>query len=193
VSDGSDGDGDDDRTERERMRAGERFDPMAPDLVRARERATALTRWFNGEPDPGTRDRVLRELLAAVGEDAHVEPPFRCDYGDGIALGDGCFLNYGCVVLDSAPVSVGDRCLLGPGVHVYTASHPLDAAERATGVETGAPVVVGDDVWLGGRAVVTPGTAVGDRAVVAAGAVVVDDVPPDVLVAGNPARVRREL
>jgi len=145
---------------------------------------------------PSEKER-RRELLAAlfgsVGEPVHVEPPFRCDYGSNVHVGDGFFANFDCVVLDVCPVEFGENCLLGPGVHVYTATHPLDAEERAGGLESGRPVSVGDDVWLGGRAVLNPGVTVGDGSVVASGAVVSDDVPPGVVVRGNPAEVVCEL
>jgi maltose O-acetyltransferase len=122
-----------------------------------------------------------------------VEPPFRCDYGTQIHVGDDCFANYGCVVLDVCRVAFGDDCLLGPGVHVYTATHPLDAESRRSGLEYGKPVTVGDEVWVGGRAVLNPGVTVGDRAMVASGAVVTEDVPSDCVVQGNPAEVVKRL
>jgi len=139
------------------------------------------------------RRELLAALFGSVGEAVHVEPPFRCDYGYNVHVGDGFFANFDCVVLDVCPVEFGENCLLGPGVHVYTATHPLDAEERAGGLESGRPVSVGDDVWLGGRAVLNPGVTVGDGSVVASGAVVSDDVPPGVVVRGNPAEVVREL
>ncbi|AGB39460.1 sugar O-acetyltransferase [Natronococcus occultus] len=182
-------------SEREKMLAGEAYDPSDPELAAARERAGALCRLYNRTTasDRESRELVLQELFGAVGEGPQVEPPFRCDYGDQIAVGDEFFANFGCVVLDVRSVTVGDRCLLGPGVHVYTATHPLEAAARAEGVEYGDPVSVGDDVWIGGQAVLNPGVSVGDRSVVASGAVVTRDVPADVVVAGNPAEVVREL
>lgn len=182
-------------SEREKMLDGEAYDPADPELVAARERAGELCRLYNRTTasDDESRALLLRELFGAVGEDPHVEPPFRCDYGDQIAVGDAFFANFGCVVLDVRSVTFGDRCLLGPGVHVYAATHPLEAAARAEGVEYGDPVSVGDDVWIGGRAVLNPGVSVGDRSVVASGAVVTRDVPEDVVVAGNPAEVVREL
>jgi maltose O-acetyltransferase len=122
-----------------------------------------------------------------------VEPPYRCDYGYNVHAGDGFYANFDCVVLDVCPVEFGENRLLGPGVHVYTATHPLDAAERAAGLEYGRPVPVGDDVDLGGRAVLDPGVSVGDRSVVASGSVVTGDVPADAVVRGTPAEVVREL
>ncbi|QZP37034.1 sugar O-acetyltransferase [Halobaculum magnesiiphilum] len=181
-------------SERERMVSGEPYDPDDPELVAARRRARTLTSEYNdtGPEEPERRRDLLAELFGAVGDGVAVEPPFRCDYGDNIAVGDEFFANFDCVILDVAPVEFGDHCQLGPGVHAYTATHPMDAEERR-GRESGEPVTVGDDVWIGGKAVINPGVTVGDRAVVGSGAVVTRDVPPDTFVGGNPARVIREL
>jgi maltose O-acetyltransferase len=177
------------------MLAGEPYDPTDPDLVAARRRARRLTRTYDRTDagDGSRRGAILDALFGTAPDDARVEPPVRCDYGANVHVGPEFYANVGCVLLDPGRVEFGARCLLGPAVHVYTATHPLDAAARAAGLERAAPVTVGDDVWLGGRAVLTPGVTVGDRAVVAAGAVVVDDVPPDALVGGTPARVVRRL
>jgi maltose O-acetyltransferase len=182
-------------TETERMVAGEPYDPSDPALVADRERARDLTRRYNAtsEAESGHRERLLRELFDAVGEDPAVKPPVRCDYGYNVAVGDDFFANYGCVFLDATSISFGDRCMLGPGVHVYAVTHPIDPDERATGRERGRPVTVRDDVWIGGRAVLNPGVTVGDGAVVASGAVVTEDVPARTVVGGNPARVIREI
>ncbi|RLM67037.1 acetyltransferase [Halorubrum sp. Atlit-8R] len=181
--------------EKERMLAGEAYDPSAPKLVADRRRAQERCRRYNATAPTETdrRERLLGELFGEVRGEATVAPPFRCDYGYNVGVGDGFFANYGCVLLDVAPVAFGENCLLGPGVHVYTATHPIDPDERAAGVEFGDPVTVGDDVWIGGRAVITPGVEIGDGAVVAAGAVVVDDVPARTVVGGNPAEEIREI
>lgn len=182
-------------TETERMLAGEPYDPTDPALVADRERARGLVRRYNAttEAERDHRQTLLDTLFDAGGSEAVVEPPFRCDYGSQISVGDRFFANFGCVFLDVCPIDFGDRCLLGPSVHVYTATHPLDAATRAEGKEYGKPVTVGDDVWVGGQAVLNPGVDVGDRSVVASGAVVTEDVPEDVVVQGNPADVVKEL
>jgi len=182
-------------TETERMLAGEPYDPTDPALVADRARARDLVRRYNAttEAERDHRRTLLDALFDAGGGDAVVEPPFRCDYGYNVAVGTDFFANFGCVFLDVVPIRFGDRCLLGPGVHVYTPTHPIDPDERATGRERGEPVTVGDDVWIGGRAVVTPGVTIGDGAVVAAGAVVTSDVPGRVVTGGNPARVIREI
>jgi maltose O-acetyltransferase len=184
-----------DRPEREKMLAGDLYDPMVPDLVARREPARELTRVYNttAPTDGDGRAEILAEWFGSVGERATVEPPFRCDYGEQIHVGADFFANYGCVFLDVCRVAFGDNCLLGPGVHVYTATHPLDAEARRSGLEYGKPVTVGDEVWVGGRAVLNPGVTVGDRAMVASGAVVTEDVPSDCVVQGNPAEVVKRL
>ena len=122
-----------------------------------------------------------------------IEPPFRCDYGFHIFLGSGFYANYDCIILDVCPVTIGERVLLGPRVGIYTAAHPLDAAVRATGAEYGAPVTIGDDVWVGGNAVICPGVTIGTGSVIGAGSVVTRDIPPGVVAAGNPCRVLRPI
>ncbi|MFA1610972.1 maltose acetyltransferase domain-containing protein [Halobellus rubicundus] len=182
-------------SEKEKMLAGERYDASDPELVADRERARRLLRRFNraAVDDAETRRELLGSLLGSVGGEVHVEPPFRCDYGYNIRVGDGFYANYDCVVLDVCEVDVGAGCLLGPGVHIYTATHPLDPEARAEGLESGEPVTIGENVWIGGRAVINPGVTIGDDAVVASGAVVTDDVPAGVVVGGNPATVVREM
>jgi maltose O-acetyltransferase len=181
--------------ERDRMRSGEPYDPLDSDLMADRRRARRLTREYNRTTERETERRttILKDLFGTVGAETRVKPPFRCDYGYNVGVGDGFFANVGCVVLDTARVNFGANCLLGPGVHVYAATHPLDATTRAAGLERADPVTVGDDVWVGGRAVLTPGVSVGDRAVVAAGAVVTGNVPADTMVGGNPAEPIRDL
>jgi len=188
VPDGMDG-------EKERMLNGEAYDPDDPELVADRERARDLTRRYNrtGPDDSDRRRLLLEDLLGALGDDCHVEPPFRCDYGYNIHIGEKTYLNFDCVILDICRVEIGRNCDIGPGVHIYAATHPLDATDRAAGTEYGAPVTVGDNVWIGGRAVLNPGVTVGDNAVIASGAVVTTDVPANVVVGGNPATVIREL
>jgi maltose O-acetyltransferase len=174
---------------RDRMLAGKLYDASDPELVGARRRAKELLATYNARQDPA----VLRELLGTVGAAAVVEPPFYCDYGENIAVGDHFYANTGCVFLDCAPIELGDRVLLGPSVHLYAATHPTDSAIRRRGLEFAQPIAIGDDVWVGGGAIVLPGVAIGDRAVIGAGSVVTKDVPADVIAAGNPCRSLREL
>lgn len=179
----------------ERMLAGEFYLSSDPVLVEMRRRARELTRRFNAtrEDQPDERLALLRSLFGTLGERCEVEPTFRCDYGFHIHAGDGLYMNFDCVILDVCEVRIGYSCFFGPGVHVYTATHPLDAALRSSGAEMGKPVRIGDRVWIGGRAVILPGVSVGDEAVIGAGSVVTRDVPPRTLVAGNPARVVRTI
>ena len=163
---------------------GDLYDALDPELVEARERARLLLARYNA-----TGDReALTALLGRLADDAVVEPPFHCDYGFNISVGRRFYANVNCVFLDCAPIEIGDHVLLGPGVHLYTATHPLDAAERRGGLELAKPISVGDDAWLGGGAIVLPGVTIGARAVVGAGSVVTRDVSADEKVAGNPAR-----
>jgi maltose O-acetyltransferase len=166
------------------MLAGELYDASDPELAASRERARDLLGRYNAERDPA----LLAELFGRLGRKAVVEAPFHCDYGWNIAVGEHFYANAFCVFLDCAPIEIGDRVLLGPGVHLYTATHPRDASERREGLEYARPIAIGDDAWLGGGSIVLPGVTLGEGAVVGAGSVVTRDVAPGVAVAGNPAR-----
>lgn len=173
------------RTEREKMLAGELYDPTDAGL-QAEQRATeAWLRRYNTASDG--RDALLRERLGAVGVRATVRPPFHCDYGFNITLGDGVYVNFDCVILDVAPVVIGERTKIGPGVHILTADHPRDAKERATGRELGKPVRIGGNVWIGAGAIILPGVTIGEDAIIGAGSVVTRDVPAGVTVVGKRA------
>ena len=181
-------------TEREKMLRGELYDYSDPELAGARLRARRLVRALNAsEDDSGERARIAGELFGRIGAGSAIESPFQCDYGSNIQIGERVFVNYGCVILDSALVAIGDHVQLGPGVHIYTVNHPLDAIARRSTVEYGRPVRIGDDVWIGGSTVICPGVSIGDRSVIGAGSVVTRDVPKDVLAVGNPCRVIRSL
>jgi maltose O-acetyltransferase len=176
------------------MIAGDLYDPLDPELVAARLRARQLCRDFNASAHEATeeRRRLLLQLLGTGGETAWIEPPFACDYGANIRLGNNVYLNFACVVLDVCPVIIGDFVKVGPAVQIYTASHPLEAAARR-GDEFGRPITIGEDAWIGGGAIVCPGVTIGPRTVVGAGSVVVRDIPADVFAAGNPCRVVRAI
>jgi maltose O-acetyltransferase len=182
------------RSERDKMLAGEMYDPGDPGLVADRERARDLCQALNAtrEAEQEERRRILRELFAAGGDTVLMQPPFFCDYGTNIVLGERVFFNFNCVVLDVCPVRIGSFSLFGPAVQIYTAMHPLGAGLRRQ-VEFGRPVEIGSDVWVGGGAIILPGVRIGSRAVVGAGSVVTRDVPEGVLAAGNPCRVIREI
>ena len=180
--------------EREKMLAGELYDPLDPELVRARDRARDLCQDLNATREHQTeaRRRILKELFGAGGDDVWMQPPFFCDYGTNIRLGTRCFFNFNCVVLDVCLVTVGDYTLFGPAVQIYTATHPLEAELRRK-QEYGKPVAIGSDVWVGGGAIICPGVTIGSRTVIGAGSVVTRDLPDGVFAAGNPCRVIREL
>lgn len=182
------------RTEKEKMLAGELYDPFDPELVAARERARDLCWDLNAtrERDADLRRRLLTQLLAAGGETAWLQPPFFCDYGSNIRLGERVYFNFNCVVLDVCEVTVGDYTLFGPNVQIYTATHPLDAGLRRT-QEFAKPITIGSDVWVGGSAVICPGVTIGSKTVIGAGSVVTRSIPAGVVAVGNPCRVVREI
>jgi maltose O-acetyltransferase len=174
------------------MVSGEPYDPSDPELVAARARARELVRELAAvAPGDLARQRALVSRLVGYDTDATIEPPFSCDYGTNIHLGSRVYLNFNCIILDVAPVTIGDRTLVGPAVQILTATHPLSAEQRREGWELGKAIRIGADVWIGGGAILCPGVTVGDRSVIGAGSVVTGDVPADVVVAGNPARVLR--
>lgn len=180
------------RSERQKMAAGEWYCCVDAELDALRATAFAAVREHNlaGAGQPGGMGQLLRALLNAA-DDAIIEAPFHCPYGFNITLGRSVFLNAGCVILDTAPVTIGDHSMIGPGVHIYCAEHHLDVAKRRAGLEIGKPVMIGEDVWIGGGAIVLPGVTIGSGAVVGAGSVVTRDVAAGEKVAGNPAKPMR--
>lgn len=182
-------------TEKNKMLARELYRADDSELLAERRRAQQLLSRYNATPDddPDLRAHLLREICGAVGMGTVLLPLFACDYGYNIRLGRQVFINYHCIFLDCAPIEIGDDVKIGPAVQLYTAQHPLDAHTRRSGVESASPIRIGSDVWIGGGALVLPGVTIGDRSVVGAGSVVVRDVPPDCVVAGNPARILRRL
>jgi maltose O-acetyltransferase len=183
------------KTEKEKMLAGELYDPLDPQLSDERVKARLLLKELNDsrEDQPEERARILKELIPDAGAGLWLQPPFYCDYGTNIKVGDRVFFNFNCVVLDVMQVTIGSRTMFGPNVQIYTATHPLNHIERASGVEYAKPITIGEDVWVGGSVVVCPGVSIGDRSVIGAGSVVTKDIPPDVFAAGNPCRVIRQL
>lgn len=183
------------KTEKEKMLDGELYMASDSQLVKERERARRLTRLFNqiDETEQATRAKLLKELFGSTGSNLYIEPTFRCDYGYNIHVGANFYANFNCVFLDVCEIRIGDDCLIAPGVHIYTAAHPLDAEERASGIEFGKPVTIGNQVWIGGMAVINPGVTIGDRVVIASGSVVTKDIPSDVVYGGNPARLIRTI
>jgi maltose O-acetyltransferase len=182
------------QTEKDKMLAGELYDALDPELVQARIRARDLCQDLNAsrESDEALRRRILRELFGQGGDSVWMQPPFYCDYGSNILLGERVYFNFNCVVLDGCPVRIGDFTMFGPAVQIYTASHPLNADLRRR-QEFGKPVEIGHDVWVGGGTIICPGVTIGPRAVIGAGSVVTKDIPAGTLAVGNPCRVIREI
>lgn len=182
------------RSEREKMLAGELYDPMDAELVSGRVRARDLCQSLNAtrEAEETERRRILRELFATGGDTVWMQPPFFCDYGTNIELGERVFFNFNCVVLDVCRVRIGDYTLFGPTVQILTPMHPMDAELRRR-QEFGRPIDIGSDVWVGGGALILPGVRIGSRSVIGAGSVITRDIPDDVFAAGNPCRVIREI
>ncbi|HWB00350.1 MAG TPA: sugar O-acetyltransferase [Pirellulales bacterium] len=181
-------------SEREKMLAGELYDPLDAELAEARRRARDLCQMLNNSRDEqqDMRRKLLEQLLGAGGATAWIQPPLYCDYGANIFLGERVFFNFNCVLLDVCRIEVGACSQFGPGVQLLTPLHPMNAALRRQ-QEYGKPITIGSDVWVGGGAIVCPGVTIGARAVIGAGSVVTRDVPADVFAAGNPCRVIREL
>jgi maltose O-acetyltransferase len=184
-----------DVTEKEKMIAGQLYNAGDAELTALRLACRRLLHSFNHAHPDNAADAagVLAQLLGGSGTGLQIMPPFHCDYGFNITVGCNVFMNYNCIILDPAPVHIGDNVMFGPSVSLYTATHPADAAKRLEGPELGLAISVGDNAWIGGAAVICPGVQVGRNAVVAAGAVVTRDVPDNVVVAGNPARIIRQL
>ncbi|CAH0529197.1 sugar O-acetyltransferase [Vibrio hippocampi] len=168
------------------------FDANDKGLVKERRYAKHLCMQINNtQPDTPERSQLLKQLFGRI--DLHIEAPFFVDYGYHLKVGKGFFANHGCTILDSAPVTIGDNCLLAPNVTLSTANHPLDRVQRAQGLETCGPITIGNDVWLGAGVTVLSDVTIGDNVVVAAGAVVTKDVAANCVVAGVPAKVIRQL
>lgn len=183
------------KTEKEKMMSSELYNPLDQVLVEDRLKARLLLQKLNGagEDEITKRRSILDELLPRAISDITIQPPFFCDYGYNIKAGNQVYFNFNCVVLDVAEVTIGDRTLIGPNVQIYTATHPMKADERATGLESAIPIEIGQDVWIAGGAVLCPGVRIGDRSVIGAGSVVTRDIPCDVFAAGNPCRVIRDV
>ncbi len=182
-------------TEKEKMLSGEMYNAMDPELVEGRLNARLLFQRINSisEDKKEERDSLLYKLFGSAGVNLWVEPPFYCDYGSNIYLGDRVFMNYNCCILDVCEVHIGNDTMLGPNVQIYTASHPMEMKKRISGLEFGKDISIGKGVWIGGSAVICPGVKIGDGAVIGAAAVVTKDVPEYTFVAGNPARIIRNL
>ena len=182
-------------TMKDRMVRGELYIADDPQLAADTARAQRLLDRYNAtlHDEQDERDALLRELLGGVGEGVVVKPSFRCDYGSPITIGAGTFVNYDCVMLDVAPIAIGAACQIATRVQLLTATHPIDPEPRRLGWESGAPIALGDNVWLGGGVIVCPGVTIGSDTVVGAGAIVTRDLPAGVVALGAPARAVREI
>lgn len=181
--------------EREKMLAGEMYDPMDAELVSARKRARDLLFRYNGLPPSEEEGRsvVLRELLGGGGKSVFIEPPFHCDYGTNIHVGERFYANFDCVFLDVCEIRIGDDCMIALKVGIYTATHPIDPVLRTSGRECGKPISIGNRVWIGAGSTLLPGITIGNDVVVGAGSVVTRSFPDRVVIAGNPAKIIRHL
>jgi maltose O-acetyltransferase len=185
----------DKRTEKQRMLAGELYTADCPELAEDNKRISEWMSRYNAalSNTPDERHSMLKEALGHVGAGVNIRPPFFCDYGYNISIGDGSFMNFNCVVLDVVKVIIGSRTEIGSAVQILTADHPRDPKLRAQRLEFGRPVTIGSNVWIGSGAIILPGVSIGDDAVIGAGAVVTRNVPAGALAIGNPARLRNGL
>ncbi len=183
-------------TEKEKALAGLLYDAnYDTQLIAEREKCKELCYDFN-VTRPGQlveRREILSRLLGKTGKEFIIEPPFYCDYGYNIEIGENFYANVGCVILDGAKVTFGDNVFIAPGCGFYTAGHPFDVEQRNKGLEYAYPITIGNNVWIGAQVVVLPGVKIGDNSVIGAGSVVTHDIPAGVVAVGNPCRVIREI
>lgn len=182
-------------TEKEKMLSGEFYNSLDPVLSKERYEARLKFQKINSLSDAHIKERnkLLAKLIGGFDKSFWIEPPFYCDYGYNIKLGKKVFMNYNCCILDVMEVKIGDNVLIGPNVQIYTATHPLDVKSRSSWLEFAKPITIGNDVWIGGGAIINPGVTIGNGVVIGAGSVVVKDIPDNVMVAGNPAVIKKEI
>jgi maltose O-acetyltransferase len=180
-------------TEKEKMLQGAPYRVFDPELKLERRKARKLLSRFNNTKDRQSkkRQKILKKLVGRMGENVSITPPFYCDYGYNISLGDQVYFNTGCIIMDVMPVTIGSNFLCGPRVQLLTASHPMDAVERSSGKAIGKPITIGDQVWVGAGSIICPGVTIGSRTVIGAGSVVTKNIPSDCVAAGNPCKVIR--
>lgn len=182
-------------TEKEKMIAGKAYLAYGEELTNERLRAKELVYRYNNLPpsEQEEKNRILLSLFGELGEGFWVEAPFRCDYGYNIRAGKNLYINYNCVILDCSPITIGDNVMFGPNVSLFAAGHPVHPAPRTAGWEYGRTITIGSRVWIGGNTVVNPGVTIGENSVIGAGSVVTKDIPANVIAAGNPCRVLRQI
>jgi len=182
-------------TELEKMLSGEMYFPSDKTLtmmrVACRQQLDVLNRTCQSEHK--ARTQLLKKLFGGTGKRLYIESTFKCDYGENIFVGESFYANFNCVILDAAPVTIGDNCMLAPQVGLYTATHPINPTQRATGVEFPKPITIGDNCWIGGMAVINPGVTLGNNVVVASGAVVTKSFGSNLVIGGNPARIIKTI
>lgn len=177
-----------------KMHAGEIYDAAYSGFIELLKKTRRTLKHYNDlDPFSPELKEILTKLLGACGDNININQPFRCDYGCNVFVGENFFANFNLTILDEALVTIGDNCFIGPNVSIYTACHPLNAAERNKFVEWAEPVTIGDNVWLGGGVTILPGVTIGDNCVIGAGSVVTHDIPSNTLAVGNPARVIKEI
>ena len=183
------------KTEKEKMLAGDLYNAADSHLKAERRNARLHIKNYNESTDDQTllRKEILRDLIGGYSKGLFIEPPFYCDYGSNISVGEKVHFNFSCIVLDVNKVTIGDNTLFGPNVQIYTATHPMDSKARAEGLELGKPISIGSDVWVGGGVIICPGVTIGDRSVIGAGSVVTRDIPSDTFAAGNPCKVVKQI
>ena len=183
------------KTEKEKMLAGELYFAGDKELTNERLLARELLKNYNNCPEDQSENlkSILKKLIPEGGKGLFIQPPFYCDYGYNIKTGKGVYFNFNCVILDGMEVKIGSRSMFGPNVQIYTASHPLNAKERASMLEFSKAIEIGDDVWVGGNVTICPGVKIGSRAVIGAGSVVTKNIPENVFAAGNPCKVIKNI
>lgn len=182
------------KSEFEKMRSSQLYTFEDAEVIRSVRHANELCRRLSALTLAAEQYRsTIEELIPGIPKSSAIAPPFRCDHGNGVSIGEHTFINYDCIMLDAAPIRIGNHCKIGPRCSFYTPQHPIDYVERMKPVETCYPITIGDNCWLGGGVTVCPGVTIGDRCIIAAGSVVVRDIPADSLAAGNPAVVKRRL
>ena len=181
------------RTEKEKMLAGERYNILDAELEADRQKAKKLMRLYNQSEETPEQRVILQELLGAFGEGSLIWPPYYCSYGKNTYIGDNVFINYMCTILDNNTVRIGNHAMIGPNVQIYTAAHDIQAETRIQGWEVAKAIEIEENVWIGGGAIILPGVSIGRNSVVGAGSVVTRSVPSNTVVAGNPARVIRKI
>jgi len=183
------------KSEKEKMLSGELYNAADEELVADRMQARFLLKKYNDSSadQAELRQQLLKDLIPQQGPGLYIEPPFYCDYGTNIQIGEKVYFNFSCTILDVMRVTIGDNTLFGPSVQIYTPMHPIDWKERASGIEFAKPISIGSHVWVGGGAIICPGVSIGNRVIIGAGSVVTRDIPDDVFAAGNPCRIIKQL